>query len=322
MAVLDFSLIILHFDYTMQIIIYTDGACDIHAENQPGGWAAIICAMDEHGTVLKETVLSGGQEKTTNNQMELRAVIEGLKKLVQTASVTIVTDSRYVIDIATGKNRSKRNAELWREYEEVARLHNVKWRHVSAHSGDSYNERCDKLAVLERKKYALYERETTAKLPSLGDKTGIVAYLNNKSTTKKKNKRAAWAAILLVGQNTEVMGAALNAMTFYEAMLLGLIQILRKCPVGQAVIIYTVQENIARNLSDYIYYWMRNDWKYKTATDVDGKPLPVKYREHWQELFRLTKEREVTIENYKLLRENLYFKQAGDMAAMLLELSE
>lgn len=304
----------------MQITIYTDGACDIHAENKPGGWAAIICATDTHGNVLKETVLSGGQEKTTNNQMELRAVIEGLKKLVQTASVTIITDSRYVMDIATGKNSPKKNAELWREFEEVARLHDVEWRHVSAHSGDSYNERCDKLAVLERKKYALYDREATVKLPTLGDNPGIVAYLNNKSTIKKK--RAAWAAVLLVGQNTEVMGASLKDKTFYEAMLLGLIQILQRCPIGEAITIYTVQENIAKNLTDYIYYWMRNDWKYKSAKDDEGKPLPVKYREHWQELFRLTKEREVKIENYKLLRENSYFRQAGRIAEFLIDMSE
>ena len=65
----------------MQITIYTDGACDIHAENKPGGWAAILQAIDDQGDLLKETVISGGAEHTTNNQMELTAVIEGLKKL-------------------------------------------------------------------------------------------------------------------------------------------------------------------------------------------------------------------------------------------------
>ena len=84
----------------MQITIYTDGACDIHADNRPGGWAAILCASNKNGEIEKETVIRGGCERTTNNQMELTAVIEGLKQLQSVRHrVTIVTDSRYVIDI-------------------------------------------------------------------------------------------------------------------------------------------------------------------------------------------------------------------------------
>ena len=90
----------------MQITIYTDGACDIHADNQPGGWAAILCASDECGNVIKESIVRGGREMTTNNQMELTAVIEGLKALKRSSNITVVSDSRYVIDIA-GKAKKK-----------------------------------------------------------------------------------------------------------------------------------------------------------------------------------------------------------------------
>ncbi len=140
----------------MQITIYTDGACDIHAENRPGGWAAILRAADERGNVLEKTVISGGQEMTTNNQMELTAVIAGLKQLQRPSDITIVTDSQYVIDIAKGTKRAAKNRALWREYFEVAKIHDVTWKYIAGHSGNAYNEHCDKLAVAERRKYALY----------------------------------------------------------------------------------------------------------------------------------------------------------------------
>ena len=85
----------------MEITIYTDGACDIHAENKPGGWATILVATNDNGKPIKETVLSGGQEMTTNNQMELMAVIEGLKSLSKPTNVTVVSDSKYVINTVT-----------------------------------------------------------------------------------------------------------------------------------------------------------------------------------------------------------------------------
>lgn len=304
----------------MQITIYTDGACDIHADNRPGGWAAIICATDGRGEVLKETVLSGGQEMTTNNQMELRAVIEGLKILHEPSNVTVVTDSRYVMDIATGINRASKNSELWRDYFEVAKIHQVAWKHVVGHSGDSYNERCDKLAVLERKKYALFKSEVTKFAATETDCSIAIVYLNSKE--KKKPKRATWSAYLLIGDETEIMGGALNGKTFYEALLIGLIQILSKFPQGKSIIIYTVQENISRNLSQNIFHWMRNDWTYINAKTEEGDPLPVKYKQHWQELYQLTQTRTLKFENYKLLRENSHFRLAGYLAEWLLEKSE
>ena len=106
-------------DSQLQITIYTDGACDIHAANKPGGWAAILLATDADGNTQKERVISGGAETTTNNQMELRAVIEALKRLREPSEVRIVSDSRYVIDIASGKKKALTNADLWREYREL-----------------------------------------------------------------------------------------------------------------------------------------------------------------------------------------------------------
>ena len=153
-AVLDFGSIISHLDERMQITIYTDGACDIHADNQPGGWAAILRAADASGAIVKETVLSGGAESTTNNQMELTAVIEGIKALKKPAEVTIFTDSRYVIDIARKAKGAKLNRALWQAFFDIAGPHQIDWRFVKGHAGDALNERCDRLAVAEKNRRA------------------------------------------------------------------------------------------------------------------------------------------------------------------------
>ena len=131
--------------------IFTDGACS--GNPGPGGWGAIL-RMGEH-----EKELSGGDPSTTNNRMELTAVIRGLEALKRPSSVTIHTDSRYVMDGVTQwmprwkKNGWKtadkkpvKNEELWRELDALCALHDLKWKWVRGHSGHVENERADELA--------------------------------------------------------------------------------------------------------------------------------------------------------------------------------
>ncbi len=135
----------------MQVDIFTDGACS--GNPGPGGWAAIL----RSGTHEKE--LSGGQVSTTNNRMELTAVIRGLEALKRPTSVVIHTDSRYVMDgITQWMKRWKRNGwktsdkkpvkneELWRELDNLCERHDVHWRWIRGHSGHDENERVDALA--------------------------------------------------------------------------------------------------------------------------------------------------------------------------------
>ncbi len=135
----------------MRVDIFTDGACS--GNPGPGGWAAIL----RSGAHEKE--LSGGQVSTTNNRMELTAVIRGLETLKRPTSVTVHTDSRYVMDGVTQwmsrwkKNGWKtsdkkpvKNEELWRELDSLCERHDVHWRWVRGHSGHDENERADALA--------------------------------------------------------------------------------------------------------------------------------------------------------------------------------
>jgi len=134
-----------------QIEIFTDGACT--GNPGPGGWGAIL------RTGAHEKELSGGERATTNNRMELTAAIRAFEALKQPSTVTIHTDSRYVMDGATKwmanwkKNGWKtadkkpvKNEELWKALEAAAAPHKVTWRWVKGHAGHPENERCDALA--------------------------------------------------------------------------------------------------------------------------------------------------------------------------------
>ena len=134
------------------IKIYTDGSCLINPGN--GGWAAIIIVDG------KKTFIKGSKKNTTNNQMELLAPIEALKKIPKGSNVQIFTDSKYVKSgitewihnwkkngWKTAAKKSVKNKELWKTLDTVVQsIKIVEWRWVKAHNGNYQNELVDKLA--------------------------------------------------------------------------------------------------------------------------------------------------------------------------------
>lgn len=142
-----------------QIEIYTDGACS--GNPGPGGWGAVLVYNG------KEKELSGSEKETTNNRMELTAVIMALNALNQPCEVKLTTDSKYVCDaINKGwvyswrKNGWKKsdkkpalNVDLWEELLSLLEKHEVEFIWVKGHNGHKYNEICDALAVKEYQKY-------------------------------------------------------------------------------------------------------------------------------------------------------------------------
>ena len=137
-----------------KVVIYTDGACS--GNPGPGGWGTILM----YKNVKKE--ISGYMENTTNNIMEITAVIEGLKLLKYECEVEIYSDSAYVVNAFNNHwiegwrkknwiNSSKepvKNKELWQELYDLTKQHNVKFIKVKGHSDNEYNNRCDELARL------------------------------------------------------------------------------------------------------------------------------------------------------------------------------
>lgn len=140
------------------VTLYTDGACS--GNPGPGGWGAILM----FGERKKE--LSGGEKKTTNNRMELTAVIRGLEALKEPCVVELYSDSKYVIDAlekgwakgwkARGWVKSDKkpalNPDLWERLLELCAVHTVKLHWVKGHADNPYNNRCDQLAVAEWQK--------------------------------------------------------------------------------------------------------------------------------------------------------------------------
>lgn len=142
-----------------KVDLFTDGACK--GNPGPGGWAALL-RMGRH-----EKELVGGEVLTTNNRMEMSAVINGLSALIEPCAVTVHTDSRYVIDGMTKwidgwkkrgwVNASKqpvKNADLWHELIEAANRHSIRWEWVKGHSGHPENDRVDQLASDEADRQA------------------------------------------------------------------------------------------------------------------------------------------------------------------------
>ena len=134
-----------------QVMLFTDGAC--LGNPGPGGWAALL----RYGK--KEKLLVGKNPETTNNQMEMKAVIEGLKALKKACEITVFTDSRYVIDgynewlpgwkaknWRNSKKEPVKNKELWQQLDQQAERHTIQWQWVKGHSGHPENERVDQAA--------------------------------------------------------------------------------------------------------------------------------------------------------------------------------
>ena len=133
------------------IKIYTDGSCIENPGN--GGWAAIIFMNN------KKISITGNKKNTTNNQMELMAAIEALKKIPVGQEIEIFTDSKYLKqgitewiekwlqnNWKTSSKKKEKNIELWKELNIISKKHKIKWNWVKAHAGDTFNEEVDELA--------------------------------------------------------------------------------------------------------------------------------------------------------------------------------
>lgn len=150
--------------------IYTDGACS--GNPGPGGWAAILMARG------KKKEISGGEIATTNNRMEMTAVVKALQELNRPCQIKIYSDSAYLVSAFTKgwlenwqsngwKNAAGdpvSNHDLWLALLEAAKPHSIEWIKVKGHADNEYNNLCDKIAVAEIKKIRL--------LPETADRNG------------------------------------------------------------------------------------------------------------------------------------------------------
>ena len=142
-----------------KVTIYTDGACS--GNPGPGGWGAVLI----YGDIRKE--MSGGDNETTNNRMEMTAAIMALSALKEPCEVILYSDSAYLVNafnqnwlekwLANGWKTSNKkpveNQDLWLRLIDLSATHAITWRKVKGHADDEYNNLCDKLATSEIEKY-------------------------------------------------------------------------------------------------------------------------------------------------------------------------
>ncbi len=128
-----------------EVVIYTDGACSHNPG--PGGWAAVLIYGEHHKEIF------GGEKNTTNNRMELRAVIEALEALKEPCYVKVFSDSAYIVNCFQQKwyqkweeKGFKKNPDLWKKLLSLVRKHRVEFIKVKGHSDVKWNNRCDELA--------------------------------------------------------------------------------------------------------------------------------------------------------------------------------
>ena len=134
------------------IEIYTDGACSYNPG--PGGWGCVLIYNEN------KKQLSGFEENTTNNRMEMFAIIKALSELNQSCNINLYSDSAYVVNAfnenwienwisknwKTSNNKEVKNVDLWKDLLKLVKMHNISWHKVKGHSDNKYNNICDKLA--------------------------------------------------------------------------------------------------------------------------------------------------------------------------------
>lgn len=194
-----------------QTTIFTDGAS--RGNPGPGGWAAIVV----DGTTVIE--IGGSEERTTNNKMELKAAVGGLKKTVAGSSVTVLTDSSYLINGVTKwvkgwkrngwKTKTQgdvSNRDVWEDLDALASARNVKWEHVGGHVGIAGNERCDQIATAFADGYEpdLYDGPLSDyMIPNVLDVSHDEVKVAAKSSSSSRSKAKAYSYISMVNREVK-----------------------------------------------------------------------------------------------------------------------
>ena len=260
-----------------EVIIYTDGACDPNPG--PGGWAAVL----RSGT--HEKVLTGHEPRTTNNRMELQAVIAALNALKKPCRIALHTDSTYVQKGVTeylerwkakhwqtADKKAVANQDLWQALDEALQRHQIEWVWVKGHAGDPLNERVDQLAVSMIPRSAL----------PLDDAQAIHIFTG----VSCSGSTGGWAVIIKHGDTTQTISGHEGKTSANRLHLLAAQKGLEAAPVRSIVHLYTPSDYAAQGATQWVKNWVAQGWLTK-----EGQP--VKHREVWQAIVTASKGRQV-----------------------------
>ena len=261
-------------DSLLPVTIYPDGACDPNPG--PGGWAAVLRFGDH------EKVLTGSAPRTTNNRMELQAVIAALGALKKPCRVTLHTDSEYVQKgvteyIArwkakgwqTSNKKAVANQDLWRLLDEAMQRHQIEWQWVKGHAGDPLNERVDRLAV------CMIPRSD---LP-LDDDAAVHIFTG--VACLGQNGPGGWAVVIRHGATMQESSGHEDTTSANRLHLLAAQKGLEAAPAGPPIHVYTPSDYAAQGATQWVKNWAAQGWR-----TTEGQP--VKHRAVWQAIVAAT----------------------------------
>ena len=226
--------------------IYTDGSC-LRNPGGPGGWAAIV--LD--GTLTMH--LAGGEDRTTNNRMELTAAIEGLKSVSKGRLVRVHSDSEYLVNTMTRGWKRRKNRDLWALLDAETATRDVSWQWVKAHAGHPLNEMADRMALEEAKAVARGEGEGSIPRLTHVDQEGkgsMVDVGDKESTDRvavaKGRVRMAQHTLSLIKENAvkkgDVLGIAMVAGITGAKSTSSLIPLCHPLPLDQVAVEFELNE--------------------------------------------------------------------------------
>jgi ribonuclease HI len=273
-----------------QITIYTDGGCVPNPG--AGGWGAILIRPDK-----TEHELYGGMSDTTNNRMELMAVIEALRSLKETHTVDLYVDSQYVkngitkwMDNWVHKNwrtstgSPVKNQDLWQTLNMLVDRHEVNWHWVKGHAGNLYNERVDQLATKGR---GPLETSSTIQKPSVDKLKAGALVIFMRVIVPKNGGEGGWAIRVSDGEGAQDhSGRIPKVASTQELELLTACQIFKSVDKSATLRIYTPSEYLFKGITQWIKGWQKRDWKTANGS-------PVKYANTWQQIQKNCQNREV-----------------------------
>jgi len=270
-----------------ELAIYTDGACSPNPGL--GGWGAVVL---QNGEVVSE--LSGSEEMSTNNRMELTAAVKSLRSLASPSRIDLYTDSTYVkngitdwIDKwqqnnwRTAAKTPVKNSDLWRELLDQIQRHDITWHWVKGHGTDRWNNRADELAVAARKQHQGQAGEPVSAEKTPGD-AGDHIHLHTGVTCKHSAGVGSWAVVLNWREHVKILGERVTGMTANQLYLIAVISGLQSLKKELPVIVHTHSGYLYDGATTWLDGWRRRNWTTRDGNEVSNRSL-------WQELDALIK---------------------------------
>lgn len=266
-----------------RVILYTDGGCSPNPG--PGGWGVVILADEAAKRPLRE--LSGVEETATNNRMEMRAALEGLRALEQSCEVLLITDSVYLKrgveewlaqwqqkGWKTQGKEDVKNRDLWEALAEELKRHRVNWRWTKGHAGDKWNERADHLASSPLRQRSL----------PLDDQAAVHVF--TAAAFSGKTQRGGFGAVLRFGEHHKELSGAVDATSANRMHIQAAIEGLRALKREVTTHVYTSSDYVCEGATRWLKQWQANQW-------LTREKQPVSHQDLWQALDLLQQRFEV-----------------------------